>query len=136
MEEADTLCNRVAILDRGQIAVEGQPSELKRRVEGNRITVELDALPARAVQDPKDIAGSVEGVVRVMENGSRLTVYSANGSRTVPEIVAAYNRRGIHVVSVTLTSPSLDDVFLQVTGKTIRPEAPVAPKRGHRRRFH
>jgi len=136
MDEADRLCSRVAIIDWGRIVAEGAPNDLKRRVEGDRITVELGDVPSKVIRSLSGIAGDVEGVIRVMESDNGLTVYSANGSKAVPEIVAALSGNGVRVKSISLTIPSLDDVFLQVTGKTIRPEAPMVRKRARHRRFH
>lgn len=137
MEEADKLCNRISIIDHGRIVVAGSPTELKRMVEGDRITVEVENGNGGLTSDAcEKIAGSVEGVVKVLPKDNFLLLYADDGSKTVPKIVRALDDMGISMASVSVSSPSLDDVFLQRTGKTIRQETPSKVKKGHRRPVH
>jgi ABC-2 type transport system ATP-binding protein len=119
LEEADQLADRLAIVSRGKVAVEGTPEGLKRELRGDAVTVELadgrgeDAQAAiRALQDVHE--ASIEGhLVRARVE---------NGGRAVPGILSTLEGHGIGVASVTMSRPSLDDVYLHVTGRDFRRE--------------
>lgn len=119
LDEADALCDRVLIIDAGAIIAQGTPDELKRRVGGDLVTVEVDGEvgTARAT-----IAAEVpEAALELKGNVIRATI--AHGDRELPRILRALDAAGIAVASVQLARPSLDDVFLQLTGRSLRDDA-------------
>jgi ABC-2 type transport system ATP-binding protein len=122
LEEADRLCKRLAIIDFGKIVASGTPAELKRQVGADSIKVALencDKDKPRATE----LLKSMTGVTEVMETPEEcLTVYAKDGGVLIADIVRALDSSDIRLLSVTFSSPSLDDVFLQHTGRRIRAE--------------
>jgi ABC-2 type transport system ATP-binding protein len=132
LEEADKLCNQVSIIDRGRLIVTGSPNELKQQVGGDKVIIGLAGVnSSEGFEKMQKIARSVEGVTKVLSTENGLALYARDGSRIVPEVVKAFDNRGITPMSVNLYSPSLDDVFLQRTGRSFRPE-PLAKHRKRR----
>ncbi len=135
MEEADRLCPRLAIIDHGKIVAMGSPDELKKQIGGEVITLSFKAngspqqdLCARA----SDILNHVDYVsgVDCFEDG--VNVYSRDGSSAVPAVVRTMEEHGLTIDKLSLTRPSLDDVFLKYTGRKIRDDAPVQNWRAQR----
>ena len=116
MEEADSLAHRVGIIDRGRLAVEGTPSDLKRARGEDLIVVRLEGEVDQAAATLKDIAS----VSRVEVHDQELTLSVTNGAALISTVALALNERGIAVQELTLRTPTLDDVFLQVTGARFR----------------
>jgi ABC-2 type transport system ATP-binding protein len=114
LEEADRLADRVGILADGRLRVEGPPEDLKRRVGGDVLTIELE--PADAEAAARLLGGAAERDGRV-----RLEV--EDGSAAVPRALAALARRGLVARGVALARPTLDDVFLQVAGARLADDA-------------
>jgi ABC-2 type transport system ATP-binding protein len=118
LEEADELADRVAIIDQGRIVAEGRPDELKKRVGTDVIVVRLgaadDAGTARAA-----VAG-VAGVTEAEVRGSELSIAVSDGASTVSPVAVALAGCGLRVVDLTLRTPTLDDVFLDLTGGHIQ----------------
>jgi ABC-2 type transport system ATP-binding protein len=116
MEEADYLAQRVAIIDRGRIVAMGSPSGLKDVLGGDVITLELDG-------DGGELLPFLRGIPWVKAakgHDGEVSVTVEMGERRVPELVSIAHDHGIHVNSVLLRKPSLEDVFLHFTGRTIR----------------
>jgi ABC-2 type transport system ATP-binding protein len=116
MEEADALCERLAILDRGRIVVDAAPDELKRRLGGDQVhlLLESDADVAADLQ-------AVEGVRSVVRDASgRWRVTLLEGSRRLPALIDAVRAHGI--AEVDLRRPSLEAVFLHHTGHAFEDE--------------
>lgn len=124
MEEADRLCQKLSIIDHGKLVISGTPGELKKQVGGDTLTVTLpsDSLDDDIKERSKKIALAIPGVIKAVSFDEGLTVYANNGGNLVPELVRAFDEGRIPLASVTFSSPSLDDVFLQQTGRRIRPE--------------
>jgi ABC-2 type transport system ATP-binding protein len=119
LEEADRLVDRLAIVSRGRVVVEGAPDALKRELRGDAVTVELG--DGRAA----DAEAAVRALARVHEasvDGSVLRARVENGAEAVPAILSTLGRTGIPVSSVTVSRPSLDDVYLHWTGRDFRRE--------------
>ena len=114
LEEADRLAQRVAIVSRGRIVVEGEPDELKRGLQGESVTVELPEQNGR-LADAERIVGGIGSDVHV--EGQVLRARVANGAQAIPVILGALDDAGIEVASVTTARPSLDDVYLHYTGR-------------------
>ena len=119
LEEADRLADRLAIVSRGQVVVDGTPEALKRGLRGDAVTVELD--DGRAA-DAEAVVRSLAVVHETNLDGRVLRSRVENGGRAVPGILSALEARGIPVASVTVSRPSLDDVYLHYTGRDFRSE--------------
>jgi daunorubicin resistance ABC transporter ATP-binding subunit len=119
MDEADKLCDRLAIIDHGQIVVRGSPAELKRKIGGETITLSISENFDVSFK-PSLILKSISGVTKVIENNHSFVVYAYNASHLVPEIVKIFNGASIPIDSINFSAPTLDDVFLQHTGRRIR----------------
>ncbi|MBA2288338.1 MAG: ATP-binding cassette domain-containing protein [Ktedonobacteraceae bacterium] len=130
MEEVDKLCDRLAIVDHGQIIAEGSPSTLKAKLGGNLITLSFHdgehaaEQQARSAQAILAQRAFVQNTTINQANHS-LVLVVANGPEVVPLVVRALDDAQIAVAGLSLSSPSLDDVFLQYTGTRIRQEDPV-----------
>ena len=115
LEEADALCDRVAIIDHGKIIVVGTPEELKDSLGGDIITV--------GIKQDVDITGLVEKIEHVKEVKKENGMYrikSENGEVTAPLIIEALRKAGHVVTRLSLTKPTLNDVYLQYTGRSMR----------------
>jgi ABC-2 type transport system ATP-binding protein len=119
LEEADALTDRLAIVSRGRVVVEGTSEELKGRLQGEAVVVEL---ADGAVDHAVAVVRSLEEVREVSADGRLLRSRVADGARAVPAILAALDARGTPVESVTMHRPSLDDVYLHYTGRDFRAE--------------
>jgi len=114
LEEADQLADRLAIVSRGRIVVEGTPDELKRNLRGEAVSVELaDGVEA----DPVAVVLAIAGVHEATIEGRSLRTRVESGARAIPGILSALEAAGIGVESVTSHRPSLDDVYLHYTGR-------------------
>jgi daunorubicin resistance ABC transporter ATP-binding subunit len=123
MEEADRLCQRLSIIDHGEIIVGGSPVELKHQLGGDTITLSLADADSDGVRDrSKRIVSGVQGVTKVLDIDTGLAAYAKNAGALVPDIVRLFDESGIRLTSISVASASLDDVFLQHTGRRIRSE--------------
>jgi ABC-2 type transport system ATP-binding protein len=126
MEEADRLCKRIAIVDEGKIVVEGAPGELKRTVGNDVVEVQLEADgPEELERQRSSIGRMLEGFVPVTEikpSPVGIQLYVSNAAAAIPELVRRMDGDSVRIGSLTMHQPSLDDVFLRYTGKTIREE--------------
>jgi ABC-2 type transport system ATP-binding protein len=118
MEEADQLCDRVAIMDHGRILALGSPTELKRGVDAESIiSVKTSGDPARLLDVlERDIAGVRRS--RQITGGVELHVARADG--LLPAVVTSAERNGLAVVDLSVAEPSLETVFIDLTGKELR----------------
>lgn len=134
LEEADKLCDRLAIIDHGEIVTSGTPSELKAEIGADAITLAAEGAAAGGDgnQKAKDILQKIGGIGEIVEGDGGLTVYAKNASTLVPDIVRAFDASGLKLSSINLSRPSLDDVFLKHTGHRIRTEELVKPPSGMR----
>jgi ABC-2 type transport system ATP-binding protein len=119
LEEADALCDRILIIDHGTIVAEGTPAELKRRISGDLVTFEVDDA-AHAAETLRGLARDVTPV----ERGLRVTV--DNGEAQALPLMRALDDAGIKVGALSIRHPSLDDVFLTLTGRSLREDAHAA----------
>jgi ABC-2 type transport system ATP-binding protein len=120
LDEADALCDRIAIIDYGKIVAEGTPEELKRAVAGDVVTLSVAAerqdaaLELLKAQDFVREAGSEDGLVRL---------YVDRGEVAMPAILRLLDASGLQLRTMELHRPSLDDVFLRKTGRSLRETA-------------
>ena len=126
MEEADRLCKRIAIVDEGRIVVEGTPAELKKTVGNDVVELQLEADDADELERQRTSIGRMlEGFTPVVElkpSPAGIQLYVSNAAAAIPEIVRRLGGDGVRIGALTMHQPSLDDVFLRYTGKTIREE--------------
>jgi ABC-2 type transport system ATP-binding protein len=123
LEEAEQLADRVGIIARGRLVAEGTPHDLKARVGEPTLHVELaDAACAPAAQEALSVLGRVEPLNPSAP--TRVAVHTAAGHGAIAPAVRALDERGIAVESVEVETPSLDDVFLAVTGSHLEGETP------------
>ena len=129
LEEADRLCERLCIVDGGKIVAEGSPPELKQEIGADAISITMKDSNGKYDNSVKDagkaILATLNGIVDTVDSEDGLTLYAKNGGLFVPELVRAFDKTSIKLVSINLSSPSLDDVFLKHTGKRIRVEAEI-----------
>jgi len=126
LEEADRLCERLSIIDHGQIVASGTPPELKQEIGADAITLTVEGTNG-GKEKARNILAAVGGVGNIVDTEAGLTVYAKDGSSLVPDIVRALDSSGVRLSSINLSRPSLDDVFLKHTGHRIRPEELVRP---------
>ena len=117
LEEADRLANRLAIVSRGRVVVDGTPEGLKRDLRGDSVSVEL-ADGKR--EDAYAAVVELDSVLEAAIDGRVLRARVEHGGQALPGILSTLESRGIPVASVTLARPSLDDVYLHHTGHDFR----------------
>jgi ABC-2 type transport system ATP-binding protein len=138
MEEADRLCHRVAIIDHGKIVATGTPEELKGQIGGEVMTLAFkqNGMPQSDVcARATELLNQVEFVSGADCFDEGVNVYAKNGPSAVPAVIRLLEEHGLQIDRLTLTRPSLDDVFLKYTGRKIRDDAPVQNWRGQRGMF-
>ncbi len=114
MEEADALCGRIAVIDHGKIIAEGTPEELKRSMGG-------DVIHIQASGNCEKLFKKVPGVSKVIrKGGGRFVVTASDGEKTVPLLFKQAEKCRAVISSVSIHEPTLEDVFIKLTGKTIR----------------
>jgi ABC-2 type transport system ATP-binding protein len=116
LDEADALCDRVAIIDHGQIVAEGTPAELKREISGEVVTVGMAGNPATAA----DVLDTQPYVRKLETHDGDLRLYVDHGATAVPQIMRTLEAAQIPPDSIEVHRPSLDDVFLAKTGRSLR----------------
>ena len=126
LEEADKLCDRLAIIDDGEIVAEGTPEQLKAQMGHDVVSVSLNGTEASAVEAA--LAG-LPGLERVAAAPDALALYVEDGASSIAEIVRRLDRDQISVGAIAVSRPSLDDVFLQATGRRLEgDQAPTRPE--------
>jgi ABC-2 type transport system ATP-binding protein len=118
LDEADTMCDRIAIIDHGKIVATGSPNELKDKLGGDVVTLKI----APGAADLTPILGRLQGVVSLQHQDGSYRVKCASGETLVPLAVEACAGAGAGVTGVTVKRPSLDEVFLEFTGREFREE--------------
>jgi len=115
LEEADELCGRVGIINQGRIVAEGTPDDLKRSIGADIIIarVDGDAGPLRAIVE------GLSGVQGVEAHGNELVIATGDGPATISPVAVALSGSNVTVRTLTLRTPTLDDVFLELTGTHI-----------------
>jgi len=119
LDEADVLCDRLMIMDHGQIVAEGTPRALKQQVAGDAVVISLRA-------GDHDARGAVAALreqpcVRELAAGDgHVRLYVDDGGTALPQLIRLLDARGIGVRSISMSEPTLDDVFLLQTGRSLR----------------
>ena len=120
LEEADVLCDRVFIIDHGVIVATGTPDELKRQVSGDVVTLRVNG--ATGVARSLLAAEPVVREIAVADESLRLTV--ERGEEALPVLLRVLDGAGITMSAISLSRPTLDDVFLTLTGRSLRDDSP------------
>ena len=128
MEEADFLCDRVAIMDHGTFVALDTPSRLKDILGGDVVSLELEGDTAAFLEE----LGRLDWIKRSKVHEGVLSLTLERGERRIPELVMLASEKGLAVNCVNLRKPSLEDVFLHFTGRTIREQeaSPAERNRG------
>jgi ABC-2 type transport system ATP-binding protein len=125
MEEADRLANRLCVVDQGKIVAEGTPSDLKARIGADKITLRFKADDRVGCEKAKELLSKLPGIEAVGQCGDGLVaingleIMTKNGSAMVTQVVRTLDTAGIEVEQLNLSVPTLDEVFLRLTGKTL-----------------
>jgi len=118
LEEADSLCDRIAIIDHGRIVKIGSPEQLKATVGGDIIVVGVrEAEPDISLDISK-----LELVKDVKKKGAEYRVKAEMGEEASPQIMDLVRSKGLHVTKISLTKPTLDEAYLELTGRNLREE--------------
>jgi ABC-2 type transport system ATP-binding protein len=115
LEEADSLCDRVAIIDHGKIVVVGPPEELKHGLGGDIITISI-----KEDVDVSELVSKIENVKDVKKENGSYRIKAEIGEVTAPFIIEALRSKGYTVSKLSLTEPTLNEVYLEYTGKSMR----------------
>jgi ABC-2 type transport system ATP-binding protein len=133
LEEADVLCDRLMIMDHGQIVAEGTPRALKQEVAGDAIVISLRPGDHDAGYHGPDHHGAERAVpvlrgepyVRELTaDDGQLRLYVDDGGTALPQLIRLLDSRGIGIRSISMSEPTLDDVFLRQTGRSLRDGGP------------
>ena len=116
LEEADQLSDRLAIVSRGQVVVEGTADELKRGLQGELVTVELQDSNGSAAEAIA-VVDRFPGARETSLDGRHVNTRVPNGAQAIPAILGLLDDANVTVASVTTSRPSLDDVYLHYTGR-------------------
>src|SRR6266571_2656562 len=136
MEEADQLCQRIAIIDQGKIVAEGSPTQLKAEIGADIITVRItrDEAFEQSRDRALETARMVPGVSRATIFDEGVSAHTADGGATLLEVLRRLDSEKVPVHQVALAHPTLDEVFLQHTGRQMRVEEVKPMSRGFGRR--
>jgi ABC-2 type transport system ATP-binding protein len=118
MEEADNLCDRIGIMDHGKIQVIDSPQNMKNDLGNEIISLLIDESNNRDsfLSELKKI----EFIKKINEDNLKLTLFVSNGTEVIPKIFQISSQLEIKITSISLTQPTLDDVFISYTGHEIR----------------
>ncbi|MET7277831.1 ATP-binding cassette domain-containing protein [Kribbella sp. NPDC005582] len=125
LDEADALCDRILVIDHGKIVGSGSPEELKQQVSGDGVRLDL----AEAAQAPAvaKIVAELDGAVAVETDGTTVNFRIPRGGSVLPGLLRSIDAQGIELEGVEVHRPTLDDVFLTMTGRSLRDEDATAP---------
>ena len=118
LEEADNLCDHIAIIDHGTIVAVDTPLQLKRETGGESITVEFTN--GQDTEKAKTILGALPFIQKIFPQENKLSLFVQDGESLIAEVLRIVDKEGISIQTIGLSRPSLDDVFLQKTGRSLR----------------
>jgi daunorubicin resistance ABC transporter ATP-binding subunit len=117
LEEADMYGDRIAIIDKGKILAIGSPKELKEKIGGDLVSLQTnnDELAIKVVS-------SIDGILNVKKANDGIRIKVRNGEEKAPEILESLVKNGIKVSRMSITEPTMDEVYMEFTGKRLRDE--------------
>jgi ABC-2 type transport system ATP-binding protein len=115
LDEADALCDRILVIDHGKIVAEGTPDALKNQVAGDLVQFETDKPVAAA-----EVAAKVDGAKELHVEGETVRFRVPRGDTVLPVLLRELDQAGAGLVSIQVHRPTLDDVFLTMTGRSLR----------------
>jgi ABC-2 type transport system ATP-binding protein len=118
MDEADKLCDTIAIIDNGKIIVTGTPSELKSSVGGDTIVFSFSS--EETAHDAETLLTENSQIERIQSINNSIHLNIKDGERTMPDLLRSLDAKNLQAQTVMLSRPSLDDVFLKYTGRSLR----------------
>jgi len=118
MEEADKLCDRIGIIDGGKIQVIDTPENMKNAMGNEVISIVIEE--GKNLNSFLSEIKKIEFVKKINEDGFKLTLFASNGTKVIPKIFQISSELDIKITSISLTQPTLDDVFISYTGHEIR----------------
>jgi ABC-2 type transport system ATP-binding protein len=121
MDEADVLCDRILVIDDGSIVAQGTPEELKRRVAGDSVVLAFD--DQRSTVVVAEIVSHLEGATDPVIEGTEVRFQVPDGASALPLLLRAMVERDVDATGVQVHRPTLDDVFLTMTGRSLRDES-------------
>jgi ABC-2 type transport system ATP-binding protein len=121
MDEADVLCDRILVIDDGSIVAQGTPEDLKRRVAGDSVV--LDFEDQRSTVVVAEIVAHLDGATDPAIDGTQVRFQVPDGASALPLLLRAMVERNVDAAGVQVHRPTLDDVFLTMTGRSLRDEA-------------
>jgi ABC-2 type transport system ATP-binding protein len=119
LDEADSLADRVGIISAGRLVAQGSPTDLKHSVGHDVIVAEVEGEYVGAL----DALSSFEGLDSAWTAEGTITVNTSDGAAALGSVAMALGQKGLHIKSLTLRTPTLDDVFMEMTGSRIEKEA-------------
>jgi ABC-2 type transport system ATP-binding protein len=125
LDEADVLCDRLMIMDHGQIVAEGTPRALKQQVAGDAIVISLRPGEQGTEHGTEKAVPVLAGEPYVRElaaSDGQVRLYVDDGGTALPQLIRVLDARGIGIRSISMSEPTLDDVFLRQTGRSLREE--------------
>ena len=125
LDEADALCDRILVIDHGKIVASGTPEELKQQVSGD--AVKLTLADASQVETVSKIASSLPGATEAETDSNTVTFRIPQGGSVLPGLLRSIDLQGIELAGVEVHRPTLDDVFLTMTGRSLRDDTDTPP---------
>ena len=123
MDEADVLCDRILVIDHGAIVARGTPEELKRKVAGDSVVLTFER--AESTGTVAMMASQLMGATRPVVEGLEVRFQVPNGASALPVLLRSMIERDVDAIGVEVHRPTLDDVFLTMTGRSLRDELTV-----------
>ena len=120
LDEADNLCDYLAIIDHGTVVADGTPLKLKQQIGGESIVIGIEDL--KILEKAKELLNKEKFVNKIYANEGKLHIYVKEGEKLLADVLRYLDKQKLAFQTIELSKPSLDDVFLQKTGRTLREE--------------